>query len=62
MLCPTEEEKAGWELLPAEDQPSFVPQAFSCLRHVPLYDKFIKERFERCLDLYLCPRYVGLVW
>ena len=20
------------------------------------YDNFIKERFERCLDLYLCPR------
>lgn len=53
---PTEEEKAGWELLPPEDQPQFVPQAFACLRHVPLYDKFIKERFERCLDLYLCPR------
>ena len=23
---------------------------------VPAYDRFIKERFERCLDLYLCPR------
>jgi len=55
-VLPTEEEKAGWELLPPEDQPQFVPQAFACLRHVPLYDKFIKERFERCLDLYLCPR------
>jgi hypothetical protein len=35
-----------------------VPQAFDCLRHVPLYSDFIKERFERCLDLYLCPRCV----
>eukprot|EP00878_Enallax_costatus_P022018 GHUV01023341.1.p1 GENE.GHUV01023341.1~~GHUV01023341.1.p1 ORF type:complete len:177 (+),score=38.84 GHUV01023341.1:913-1443(+) len=54
---PTEEEKAGYELLDPEDRPKYVPQAFDCLRHVPLYDKFIKERFERCLDLYLCPRY-----
>ena len=23
---------------------------------VPAYAEFIKERFERCLDLYLCPR------
>ena len=23
---------------------------------VPAYASFIKERFERCLDLYLCPR------
>lgn len=53
---PTEEEKAGYELLPEEDRPKYIPQSFDCLRHVPLYDKFIKERFERCLDLYLCPR------
>ncbi len=23
---------------------------------MPAYANFIKERFERCLDLYLCPR------
>jgi hypothetical protein len=23
---------------------------------VPMYSNFIKEVFERCLDLYLCPR------
>jgi hypothetical protein len=54
----SEEEKAGWELLPPEERPAYVPQAFDCLRHVPLYSDFIKERFERCLDLYLCPRCV----
>ena len=26
------------------------------LTQVPAYADFIKERFERCLDLYLCPR------
>lgn len=29
---------------------------YSNLRLVPAYNKFIQERFERCLDLYLCPR------
>ncbi|CAK9832887.1 Ribosome biogenesis protein BOP1 homolog [Anthophora retusa] len=34
----------------------FVPQKYDSLREVPSYPKFIKERFQRCLDLYLCPR------
>lgn len=29
---------------------------YRSLREVPAYSNFIKERFERCLDLYLCPR------
>ena len=51
-----QEEQASWELLDPEDRPKFVPQAFDSLRHVPMYTAFIKEIFERCLDLYLCPR------
>ena len=39
-----------------DDRPSFVPQAFPSLRRVPAYARFVAERFERCLDLYLCPR------
>ena len=31
-------------------------QSFDCLRKVPAYDRFVNEQFERCLDLYLCPR------
>lgn len=41
---------------PAERMYDFIPTKHSCLRHVAGYDNFIKERFERCLDLYLCPR------
>ncbi len=26
------------------------------IRHVAGFEGFTKERFERCLDLYLCPR------
>jgi len=34
---------------------NFEPQVFDALRKVPLYQNLIKETFERCLDLYLCP-------
>jgi len=33
-----------------------MPQKFEALRKVPLYQDLIREHFERCLDLYLCPR------
>lgn len=35
---------------------NFVPQQYKSLRLVPAYANFIQERFERCLDMYLCPR------
>ncbi|XP_058065929.1 ribosome biogenesis protein BOP1 homolog [Anopheles bellator] len=54
-----EHEMAEWKR--HEDEPwkrklHFIPQKFRSLREVPAYDKFVKERFIRCLDLYLCPR------
>ncbi|XP_048848818.1 ribosome biogenesis protein bop1 [Brienomyrus brachyistius] len=53
----TEEEKLAWEQQDPEEQKlNFLPQKFACLRTVPAYSRFIHERFERCLDLYLCPR------
>ncbi|KAH9407290.1 Ribosome biogenesis protein 1 [Tyrophagus putrescentiae] len=59
----TEEERKAYEEAQQEeeeeDRPrpgSFIPQKFSRLRSVPAYPAFVKERFERCLDLYLCPR------
>lgn len=53
----SEEEKLAWEQQePAERRLNFVPQQYRCLRAVPGYPRFIHERFERCLDLYLCPR------
>jgi ribosome biogenesis protein ERB1 len=35
---------------------NFLPQSFDKIRKIPFYDKLIQERFQRCLDLYLCPR------
>ena len=29
---------------------------FLSLRSVPAYESAVKESFDRCLDLYLCPR------
>ncbi|XP_059365152.1 ribosome biogenesis protein bop1 [Carassius carassius] len=53
----SEEERLAWEQQDPEDRKlSFLPQKFACLRAVPAYSRFIHERFERCLDLYLCPR------
>ncbi|XP_048576752.1 ribosome biogenesis protein bop1-B isoform X2 [Nematostella vectensis] len=54
---PTQEEIDAWEAMDPEDRPrNFLPKKYSSLRLVPAYNKFIQERFERCLDLYLCPR------
>jgi len=55
----TEKEKKEWERATAEGHKRklpFIPQKFSSLRQVPAWDSFIRERFERCLDLYLAPR------
>ncbi|KAM3596728.1 uncharacterized protein V6R79_019460 [Siganus canaliculatus] len=53
----TDEEKALWEQQdPSDRKFPFIPRSFPGLRHVPAFPRFIHERFERCLDLYLCPR------
>jgi len=54
---PTEEEIASWEAMDPEDRPqNFLSKKYDALRKVPGYSNFIQENFERCLDLYLCPR------
>ncbi|KAG6855056.1 Ribosome biogenesis protein erb1 [Blastosporella zonata] len=54
---PTEEERKEWEAQDPEDrEQEYMPQKYSALRLVPAYDRFIKERFSRQLDLYLAPR------
>lgn len=50
-------QEMAWKNLEKDERrQNFLPQKYSCLRHVPAYSRFINERFERCLDLYLCPR------
>ncbi|KAJ1374590.1 hypothetical protein KIN20_037302 [Parelaphostrongylus tenuis] len=56
-----EDEKRKWEQSEPEDRSiPFVPRKYDALRKVPQYDKFITERFERCLDLYLAPRKIKM--
>ncbi|XP_073985769.1 ribosome biogenesis protein BOP1 homolog [Rhodnius prolixus] len=38
----------------------FVPQKYNSLREVPAYKRLARERFLRCLDLYMCPRAVKM--
>ena len=55
---PTEEEIKQWEELDVKDRPHglLVPKKFPNLRSVGAYEHSVRETFERCLDLYLCPR------
>lgn len=54
---PSANEAKKWRKLPPEERGSkFLPTKYTTLRHVPNYDDFIRERFERCLDLYLAVR------
>lgn len=38
----------------------FIPEKYNSLREVPAYSRYIRERFQRCLDLYLCPRAIKM--
>ncbi|KAH6968816.1 hypothetical protein HG530_006218 [Fusarium avenaceum] len=54
---PTEEEREAWNNQdPEEREKEYLPAKFDSLRKVPGYGEFVKERFDRCLDLYLAPR------
>ncbi|OQO12148.1 hypothetical protein B0A48_02788 [Cryoendolithus antarcticus] len=54
---PDKHQQEEWEKQDEEDRTrDFLPKDHSALRKVPGYAKFVKEKFERCLDLYLAPR------
>ncbi|KAL3489772.1 NUC169 domain-containing protein [Aspergillus germanicus] len=54
---PDNKERKAWEEADPEDrEQEFLPRDFGSLRKVPGYETFVKEKFERCLDLYLAPR------
>ncbi|KAI5290742.1 Ribosome biogenesis protein erb1 [Ascosphaera acerosa] len=54
---PDKKEKEQWENTPEEDrEKEYLPTNYDSLRKVPGYEALIKEKFERCLDLYLAPR------
>lgn len=54
---PTEQEIKEWkEAHPEDREKNYLPRRFDSLRKVEVYKDLIKERFDRCLDLYLAPR------
>ncbi|KAK9493873.1 NUC169 domain-containing protein [Lipomyces doorenjongii] len=54
---PSEEEINAWNETDAMDRErDYLPRKYSSLRTVPRYEDFVRERFERSLDLYLAPR------
>ncbi|EEH36039.1 eukaryotic ribosome biogenesis protein [Paracoccidioides lutzii Pb01] len=54
---PDEKEKSAWLNTDPEDRETeYLPTDHDALRKVPGYESFVKEKFERCLDLYLAPR------
>ncbi|CAJ0651081.1 15073_t:CDS:10 [Entrophospora sp. SA101] len=53
----SEKERENWNNTDADDrEKNYMPQKYQNLRSVPSYNRFIQERFNRCLDLYLAPR------
>lgn len=53
----TKEQEEEWKKSHAEDREiEFIPKKYDCLRKVEAYENLLRERFERCLDLYLAPR------
>lgn len=54
---PNDHERHDWENKdPLEKRGKVLPQKYSALRKVPAYPESVRERFDRCLDLYLAPR------
>lgn len=53
---PTSEEQLAWEQMPVDTRSPFLPARHRSLRLLPAYSHLVRERFSRCLDLYMCPR------
>ena len=55
-LFSKEELKEWQDTDPSDRKLDYIPGKYDSLRKVPGYDNFVRERFDRCLDLYLAPR------
>ena len=53
---PDDKERKEWEEADEEERRDVLPTDYDSLRKVPAYEGFVKERFNRALDLYLAPR------
>ena len=57
---PSEEDLKTWAEMDPRERPHghLIPKKFPNLRSLGAYEHSVREAFERCLDLYLCPRKV----
>ncbi|XP_064073157.1 ribosome biogenesis protein BOP1 homolog isoform X1 [Vanessa tameamea] len=56
-------EMKEWDKLsetPWKRKYTFLPTRHASLREVPAYPRYVRERFLRCLDLYLAPRAIKM--
>eukprot|EP01022_Parablepharisma_sp_SALTPOND_P036115 TRINITY_DN976_c0_g1_i1.p1 TRINITY_DN976_c0_g1~~TRINITY_DN976_c0_g1_i1.p1 ORF type:complete len:1142 (+),score=102.52 TRINITY_DN976_c0_g1_i1:9391-12816(+) len=54
-----ENELKEWEQADeSERRLNYVPQQYSALRRIQPYDRLVNDAFERCIELYLCPRLI----
>lgn len=54
---PDDKERKAWEETEEEERDrDYLPADHQSLRRVPGYARLVKDKFERCLDLYLAPR------
>lgn len=53
----TKEQEKEWKEAHTEDREiEYIPKKYEALRKIEAYENTLRERFERCLDLYLAPR------
>lgn len=53
----TKEQEKEWKEAHTEDREiEYIPKKYPVLRKIEAYENMLRERFERCLDLYLAPR------
>jgi len=53
------EELKEWENADeSERRINYVPQKYSALRRIQPYERLVNDAFERCVELYLCPRLI----
>ena len=54
-----QDELTQWNDQDESERPlNFIPKIHDSLRKVPLYKDAITQEFERCIELYLCPRII----
>ena len=59
-LLSPEEEEAWKEQDEDERETDFLPKKHDALRQVATYPEALRERFYRCLDLYMAPRQIKM--